>query len=111
MALALAFDIILLIIFIQIRIIFPIIRRIDFGVMDMDICVHFIALKQCHHCTCTVGCDTIEAVQKVGKDCSFFQTASALAHSGYVMHFQFIAKSADNHTKRCNSLCLFFVII
>ena len=81
------------------------------GIMDMHIRILVSTLEKGYHCTCTMCCNTVEAVENVCIYSSLFQSAFALAEALCMAHFQHITKACDHSSKRCNSLCHLFVII
>ena len=85
------YDFILLAIFLEVCIIFHAVRWVNLGIMDMHIRILVSTLKESYHCTCTMCCNTVEAVENVCIYSSLFQSAIAITQALYMMHLQLIA--------------------
>ena len=104
-------DIIFLFVLAEVCVIFETVRRIDLTVADMHIRVLFATLHQGYHGTCTMGCNSSEAIQDIVKYSSLFQPAIAIAQSFHMVHLQLVTQMCDDHTERSHPLCCLFIII
>ena len=59
------FDYIFVRIFLEVCIIFHAVRWVNLGIMDMHIRILVSTLEKGYHCTCTMCCNTVEAVENV----------------------------------------------
>ena len=85
------YDFILLAIFLEVSIIFHAVRWVNLGIMDMHIRILVSTLEKGYHCTCTMCCNTVEAVENVCIYSSLFQSSVAISLTLYMMPLQLIA--------------------